>query len=665
MVQRLSSTEAAERKEAGEYLYAFCLQTEADERSGRTKRSSGMKLGGGPNAYSTEIRLWMADDLSDATFHGNGEEAFETARWLYQHDTWSHHRDDAVKALARIRTPAADKLFVQMIQRAESQFTILTMALRQAAARDLVEAADSIRPLCRHYDANVREAALAAASRLGLKDVGQYDPQTDLGPRIERWLRTLLTVLPEKIPPSARWHRLTVPSYGSRAADAVPLEMYGWLVDEDGNSYRVIDWTDHPRTWTRKEAQVRPESLAEFAERMVKVREKFEGSKDDSERRKLQEDVGVLMFMTWGGHPWTGSVPEVLAAAWSLERGERATCARLIVPLMKGADDEKEALDYFGNRIAVEIDKRMLTAFTTRDYNEALRLAKLLVAPFFDGFPHQDRAKGLVATLPERTEDFKALSLVAPANWQSLKKQYSRQQQIEYLAKRLRLIHATQASIPGGIDYSDTQYLPEDAPEGQIKRTVRPFLSEGTEAINPYCELLCLNLTGAEMLQLVPYLESPDYILAYDLYRFLPQDPQCLHKVSWVAASILNAVSQKDVVDVGILEGQAAEARRRHIDELRKWCADHAAVTHADNLARTVKQAEEWQDVRWAFWGLRNLDDERALKLIFARCDGDPEHKSDLARLLCLLDRKEYVSRRGSGCRTETSKRVSGVPCWC
>src|SRR5436190_3829303 len=49
MAKRLSSKELADRKEAGEYLFALCLQTDVDDRNGRTPRPHGMKLGGGPN----------------------------------------------------------------------------------------------------------------------------------------------------------------------------------------------------------------------------------------------------------------------------------------------------------------------------------------------------------------------------------------------------------------------------------------------------------------------------------------------------------------------------------------------------------------------------------------------------------------------------------------
>lgn len=648
MATRLSSKELADRKEAGEYLYALCLQTEADDRNGRTPRPHGMKLGGGPNYYGAELRGWMANAISDATFDGNGKEAFEVARWLYKHETWPAHREDGVHALTRIRTPDADKLFVEMIQKSEGHFGILTAALQQAAERNLVVTTNLVRPLCRHYNPDVRDAALALATKLGLKDVARYDPRTDLGERIELWLKTVLTVLPDKVPAGSKWSRFTIPNVGYDFADSEEpktVEVCGWLVGENDGVFQVIDWMGQPQSWSRKEAQLRPDSLSEFSQRMVKIREAFNASEGFEAKEKLQESLGIRVFMMSSHSRWEGSIPEVLVAAWSLERGDRETCARLMIPLMADVSDERLFLDHLRDELAVEIDERMLAAFTARDFDEALRIAKLLAKPWFDGFAHQDRAKGLAGTLPRRSEDFKQLSLVPPQTWAKLKKEYSRQQQIEYLAKRLRLIHATQGGIPGGIQYSDTQYLVEEAAKGEKKRMDPAVPLEDKEAINPYSELLRLNLTGAEMLTLVPYLESPDYILAFDLYRFIPNNPYQVHKVSWVVASLFNTISQEDLVDSEVLEGQEAIPRKQHLDEIRKWCSEHAAVTHSDHLAKAVTDAKEWQDARSAFWELLELDENRAIKLIVSRCDSEATRKPELAKLLCLLDRKEYLPR--------------------
>jgi hypothetical protein len=122
-------------------------------------------------------------------------------------------------------------------------------------------------------------------------------------------------------------------------------------------------------------------------------------------------------------------------------------------------------------------------------------------------------------------------------------------------------------------------------------------------------------------------------------------NPYRLHKVSWVVASILNEVSQEDLVDWDVLDGPSEERRKQQLDRVRKWCAEHAAATHANRLVPIVEEAREWQDVQSAFWALLELDEGRALDLIVSRCDREVGRQHELARLLCLLDRKEYLPR--------------------
>lgn len=651
MLAQLADSDPQKRKEAGAYLYALCVQTEADDRSGRTPRPRGMSLGGGPSYYGAQLRGQVARRVSRAKLHGDGAEAFDAAEWLYRNDVWPAHREDAVEALTRIRTPDADAVFVEITEKAEGHFDILTMALEQARERSLVGAVNHVRNLCRHYNADVREAARAAARGFGLEPIPSYDPSTDLGPRLEQWLKTSLAILPDKVPAGATWCRFTVPAVWFTLVstkDPKEFEVCGWLLGEEAEVYRVIDWMGQPGRWPREKVEIHPDSLEAFAARIIKIRGKYNASEDCSEKSALQKRVGIRSFMMSSGATWNGSIPEVLAAAWSLERGDRGTAVRLMVPLMEDVSDEQAFLDYLRDEIAVKLDRRMLAAFTgRRDYAEALRIAKILASPWFDGFRHQARAKGLAATLPDRTEDFKTLRLMAPQEWEAFKKTAGRRQQIEHLAERLRLICASQGDIPGGISYSDPQYLWE-AGNGDENGQIGPFAFSvfgGKKAINPYSELLRLNMTGAEMQQLVPYLESEHYILAYDLYRFIPNNPFSLHRVSWVVASIFNSVSRTKLVDRSKLASASRGADAQQIPEVRAWCNENADLTHADHLARAVLHASKWQDTRWAFWGLLDLEEDRAVELIVARCDQEPIRESELSQLLCLLDRQEYLPR--------------------
>jgi hypothetical protein len=80
MVSRLSNAAPEQRQEAGQYLYALCLQTQEDDNAGRTPKPRGMKLRGGPNECGAELRGWMANRLADAEF-------FEYPVYLYDMST--------------------------------------------------------------------------------------------------------------------------------------------------------------------------------------------------------------------------------------------------------------------------------------------------------------------------------------------------------------------------------------------------------------------------------------------------------------------------------------------------------------------------------------------------------------------------------------------------
>ena len=171
---------------------------------------------------------------------------------------------------------------------------------------------------------------------------------------------------------------------------------------------------------------------------------------------------------------------------WSLARGDHETCARLIVPLADEASDEQAFLDHFQNEIAVEIDERMLYAFTGGDYAEAVRI--LGAAAFAAGVQrahHQDRAQGPGGDAsPARPRTSSRSRLVTPLRHGRPRKAHAAWQ-IEYLARRLRLIQATQMRIPGGISYGDAQYLLDENSRGgtQLPRLLLPGVKEAISRI--------------------------------------------------------------------------------------------------------------------------------------------------------------------------------------
>jgi hypothetical protein len=240
--------------------------------------------------------------------------------------------------------------------------------------------------------------------------------------------------------------------------------------------------------------------------------------------------------------------------------------------------------------------------------------------------------------LPTRGDDFRTLELPTPERWRELQRELQRAEQIAFLVQRLRLLRCQQMSIPGGISYAQRQVatVPDAAP--------LPFdpRRREEERINPFLELLQLNLKAGELPALLPALESRDYVLAFDLERFLPQGPSSLHRVAWVAATVCNEVAQEGIVDPRRFLGDPAE-RDAARAELVAWCHRHADRTAADRLAERIAETDDWQETRRAFWNLQTFDPVRAATTMRDVGRARPAHMPEIVRLFALLDRREFV----------------------
>lgn len=137
-----------------------------------------------------------------------------------------------------------------------------------------------------------------------------------------------------------------------------------------------------------------------------------------------------------------GSSGQKLVLAWWLARkGQAALAIRLLRQL-----HFETALTELRLAVTVELQLRMYEAFANRrDYREALRLARLIVmrhkmhAEPGPNLQREPEASRLLLELPRRVEDFRSLHLPTKADWARLRKNMTREEQIDYLCRRLRL----------------------------------------------------------------------------------------------------------------------------------------------------------------------------------------------------------------------------------
>jgi hypothetical protein len=404
----------------------------------------------------------------------------------------------------------------------------------------------------------------------------------------------------------------------------------------DGKPLRLLTSYGATLTFDGDKVDTKVSTLQQHVANVLADRERYDKTKDSDVRQEIEQRHGLRRAMRSSGDTWRGSPSELLAAAWSLAREDRSAAAQLLSPALSSAWDARDYLQPLLDELASQLDAAMLEAFADeRDYGKACEMAKKLVVPELSGFPDQERARELLHQLPLRGDDFHALQLSTVEQWQDLEHTLSRGEQIDHLVARLRLLSCQQMGNPGWLRYDQQQ---RGGP-------IAPWWEPGPRAdvrINPFCELLDMNLAADELPALLPALESRDYILAYDLERFLPQRPQRLHRVAFVAASICNEVAQASIVDPADFLGEPS-ARQAAREKLLAYCSSHRGQRTADRLVERMQEVEDWQQVRLAFWNLQGLDAVRAAMVMRDVGRRQPERMPEIVRLLSLLDRSEFV----------------------
>ncbi len=636
-VGRLCSPDRDQRAEAGAYLGILVRMTDADARAGRTPRRGGWTIGG-PQDVGDEIRSDLARALARAPLDPAAVEALEAALWLANEDRLDADRVAGAMAVAQVRHPEADAALVGWVTAPHSTGGVVVVALEAVAKRKLVAAAPGVRALCAHWRESIAKAARAAAEALGLKDPPSFDDKRPLPADVLRRLEELAATVAEPIPAGATWAKVRFASprrfdFDGRAR----LEATCWIVERSETSLRLLDTLGHAFRVAAKDVTVVTESLAESARALIAMRRAAFEPPDEARSSAFVDHVGMVTFVGHQG-PWTGSLPEVLLAAWCARAGEADTARDLLLPLLRAHEDEGALFELAFEQLASRVDRDMLDAFTGRRYEEALRLARHAAGPRFDRFWAQDRAKELVEEIPRRGEDGRSLTLPSKTAWAELRARLARDAQVEFLAARLRLIHDVQGNIPGGIDWAAPQY---DVPDGELPAWRAPDRETSLArhlVINPYVELSRMNLEARELVPLVRRLDSPEHLLAYDLPRFMPHFPRTLHRARWLAATLIEAVLGDDTVSREIVEGTDGAARAKHLEELSARCRAAGARTEADRRAEELTSGTEDGELQQAYGRLGALDAARAVSVVLERAEREPAQRGRWIRLAYAVD---------------------------
>jgi|GEM_PF-2871832 len=646
ILKDLNSTDPKKASQAGRYILALFKQSLADESNGRAAWLQTPVFGAGMVNAGSRFRAGLAKPFGELA---EGDDALDAALCLIDHDSNPDNEEAGAQVLARVHSSKADAAIERLIAEVHPNQMVLVTAISEAGKCHLAGAKDHIVALEQSYRTAVRKAAVEAAALLGETKPAAYDPLKAFTPRVIHALEAAAKRVATPVPPHAEWmDGIEQPRWSS----GQPFPISGWLLHRDANGTTILDSFGRVRTLGEKDAQFTPGDLGRTAQHYANVRATVAGDyrryeaieqqlglpskrEDQTAIRKLidqqqplseemhrllKEMTTYLQYMGPLGGPFL-NLPEINAAAWCWQRGDRARAAQVIFPCYDASRDDRwidwKARD---DQAAVYQDE-MLDKFTEdRDYPAALALARHLCEPEFDGYYYQPRARELVSQLEARREDFKSLALPSPQEWTALQTKLSRQEQIRYLASRLRLLHCVQLMAPGDVSYDDPQY--RDA----WKPWPRP--KDDPKVINPYVELKRLNLDTTDLLVLAPYAEDKDYLLTYSYWRYFKPE-RTLHRVGWVIGDLVNYVAGKTLISQTMDELRFKNGSPANIvGDIEAWAKAHPHFSHSNLIAETLKTSTDWNTLLESTRAAAAAKDTELLGIIANRLADIPAQKA-------------------------------------
>lgn len=381
-----------------------------------------------------------------------------------------------------------------------------------------------------------------------------------LGSKLVEWA----DMIPAKPAPSAQWCRFRAtgswpPSPSTLRRRPEPVDFGGWLLWRRDRRIRVIDWFGAETECPEDALTIQVDSLRAAADRLLLMHVGFERAtlfdSDETtltsierheEAFRIMRQCGLRRKVVVGYHDnrgprWEGSVPDALVSAWSFLKGDPGPAADLLLPLLQNRDP-KQLWDTIRDGLASRWDNEMLRSLTIdRDYDRALYFAGVLAGRAYDGCTLRARAIALASELEHRSDDFLATTLPTEGQWASLGMSLTRNEHIEYLLRRIRLINLVELDPSTGLNYADKQY------RASFARVAEDPTGEGRQyVINPARKLRFL-LDREGCVRLIPALESTEHILAFSTFR-LGGYPCDLHRVAWVARDIINRLAGKQLL---------------------------------------------------------------------------------------------------------------------
>jgi hypothetical protein len=635
----LASSDAAKRARGGAYVLALLRASAAragrggDAGTGAAAAGEAARPDGERGALVAHERLALeiAQQLSHLPFGGDGLEALPAVVWLLENDARTDAQRFAVKGLARIRSDFTSRYFAAVLAAPSPSRNANRYALDLVAWERLPATPEQLAAFAQLPDERVRDRARALLRARGTEPA-PYDPGESLGPFVEGALEIARELLPERVPPEAAWVELQLPEARD---DTGENQLHGWLLQEGGVAagWRVMAHDGVVVELPPRELGVRYEQVTEHAKRVIGWRERWRRSDGEGDQRWAAAQLGVRdVPPRRRGAAWPGSVAELLVASWCDQAGERAATAGLLEPLFAAAHDDRDALGPLLRTLAANAERALATAFVQRDDERARELAATLCRPELDGVVPTGVARQLSRQLAPRAGGAPGLELPQPAEWERLRRELPRAQAIAWLVARLHLLACPQPMFPGLADWAQAQSSPPANGGEPVAR------------INPFVELLRLDLATGELPLLLPALATGDLARAIEAAPPAwgsPAERPRLVPLAGLAAAIVEQVLREPFDVQPFVAGGAARADAAA--ELNARCRVDAEVRRSDRLERELAGCSLVEQLMVPFLQLHLVDPVRAAEVLRAVARREPELLPAVVCTLVQFDRHEFL----------------------
>lgn len=289
----------------------------------------------------------------------------------------------------------------------------------------------------------------------------------------------------------------------------------------------------------------------------------------------------------------------------------------------------------------------MLSAYSyERNYQKAIAMGSHLSGEVFNGYKYQKEAIALALQLKNNPEDFRTFLLPDSLDWMALKQKLNRQDQIIYLAERLRLLNCIQPGQPAWIGYGMYQF---SIPYSESRKLSISYWDRDAkyEVINPFSELIEMKLNMRETELLLPYLLSNDYIASYSYFRdFMPE--RTLHKVSWVVNRLLYEITNKVFFDQHNFDLLPLDQKKAEVEKIQQWCDDNAALSPEERVIKLLRTTDKWADFQKGIQVAKEYKYDSLLPVLVARFNNfsggfSPTHKGMMSETMYELGNKTYI----------------------